>query len=541
MSKKRNILITSALPYANGDIHLGHLVEYIQTDIWVRFQKLIGNNCYYMCADDTHGTPIMLSAAKQKITPEELIQKTYQEHVKDFDAFGVSFDNYYSTNSDENKMFAELIYTEAKKNGAIYEKEIEQMYCNNCNLFLPDRFIKGTCPRCKTAEQYGDSCENCSATYSPTELIEPQCAECDSKPGLKKSNHFFFKLSMFTEKVQTWLAQSEIQPEVKNKLQEWFDQGLRDWDISRDEPYFGFKIPGTEDKYFYVWMDAPVGYIATTKNWCANNNFDFDSIWRSGDYEIYHVIGKDILYFHTLFWPAMLTVAGFSLPKHIQVHGFLRINGEKMSKSRGTFINARQYSEQLNPELLRYYYASKLSKSVEDIDLNFEDFVFKVNADVVNKVINIGSRLGSIVYKKLDAELTVPDEEGELILSKIRNAEPQIKNHYEDFEFSKAMRAIMSLADDVNKYIDTKAPWSVVKEDTAAASKICTTGLNALKLLTCYLKPVMPIISEGVEQFLNIEPLTWKDLEKTLENHKVNKYVHLAQRLDLEQVEKIKG
>jgi methionyl-tRNA synthetase len=528
----RNILVTSALPYANGNIHLGHLVEYIQTDIWARFQKLIGNNCLYMCADDTHGTPIMLSAKKQGITPEELIKKMHKEHLADFQGFYIEFDNYHSTESPENESFANLIYNEAEKNGVIYEKEIEQMFCASCKMFLPDRFIRGTCPKCKAEDQYGDSCEKCGTTYATTDLIDPKCAECGEKPILKKTVHHFFKLSDFTEDLKKWVAVDHVVPEIKNKLKEWFDQGLRDWDISRDAPYFGFKIPGTDDKYFYVWLDAPIGYISATKNWCDKTNTDFDKIWRSDEYEIYHVIGKDILYFHTLFWPAMLMTAGFSLPNKVIVHGFLTINGEKMSKSRGTFIEAKKYLEKYNPEFLRYYYASKLSNSISDMDMNFEDFVFKVNADVVNKVINIGSRLGSIVYKKLDAKLTTLDSEGEILLNEIRSKEEEIKNAYENFEFARAMRIIITQADAANKYIDSNVPWTAVKENPEKAAQICTAGLNALKIIMCYLKPVLPKIAEGVQEFLNIPELQWSDINTNLENHIINKYMHLAQRLD---------
>ena len=535
----RKILVTSALPYANGSIHLGHLVEAIQTDIWVRFQKHRGNKCLYMCADDTHGTPIMLSAKKQGITPQELIGKVYEEHLSAFKGFNIEFDNYYTTDSSENKEFAEFIYLEAKKNGVIYDKEIDQFYCENCQMFLPDRFIKGICPACKAEDQYGDACEQCSATYNSTEVIEPACVECGNTPKLKKSVHYFFKLSDFAKKVEDWLSGEQVKPAIRNKLKEWFDEGLRDWDISRDKPYFGFNIPGTDDKFFYVWLDAPIGYISTTKNWCKKNNQDFDAIWRNGEYEIHHFIGKDILYFHTLFWPAMLMTSGFSLPTKVNIHGFLTVNGTKMSKSRGTFINASTYLEHLNPEFLRYYYAAKLTSSIDDLDLSMEDFVFKVNADVVNKVINIGSRLGSIVYKKLDAKFSVPDKEGQKLVDEIRAAKDSIANAFENLEYAKATRKIMALADSANKYIDTTAPWAVVKEDTEKARQICAAGLNALKLIICYLKPVIPKITEGVERFLNIPPLSWQDLDSDLANHTINKYEHLAQRIDQEQANKV--
>lgn len=537
MDKKRNILVTSALPYANGSIHLGHMVEYIQTDIWVRFQKLVGNNCYYMCADDTHGTPIMLSAKKQGLTPEALIARIYEEHVADFKAFNIEFDNYYTTNSPENKKLAETIYEEARKKGTIYEKEISPLYCDKCKMFLPDRFIRGTCPSCRALDQYGDSCEKCSTTYSPTDLIDPQCAECGSKPVVKPTTHYFFKLSAFANELKNWLDKKDhVQTEIRNKLQEWFTQGLKDWDISRDAPYFGFKIPGTQDKYFYVWMDAPIGYIASTLNWCAQSGHDFDAIWRTGAFEIHHVIGKDIMYFHTLFWPAMLMVSDFRLPTAIHIHGFLTINGEKMSKSRGTFINARDYLNNLDPEFLRYYYASKLSASIDDIDINWEDFVLKVNSDVVNKVINIASRLGAVVNKKLNGKLTQPDPEGLTLIKQIKSGEATIKEAYENFEFKQAMKTIIGFADETNKYIDTKAPWDVVKTNPEEAARICTSGLNAFRLIMIYLKPVLPRITAGAEKYLNIKPLAWEDLNTTIADHPINPYEHLAKRLELKQI-----
>ncbi|MFC1753733.1 methionine--tRNA ligase [Thermoproteota archaeon] len=536
--KKRKILVTSALPYANGSIHLGHLVEYIQTDIWVRFQKLLGNTCYYMCADDTHGTAIMLSAKKQGITPQELIKKIHKEHIQDFNEFLIEFDNYYTTDSKENQELSEYIFLEAQKKGIIYEKEIEQMYCEHDNMFLPDRFIRGICPKCNALDQYGDSCEVCSSTYSPGELIAPKCAECGNTPVKKTSMHYFFKLSALTDEVKKWIDTDPVRVEIKNKLQEWFEGGIRDWDISRDAPYFGFKIPGAQDKYFYVWLDAPVGYIASTKNWCSGSGVDFDSIWRKGEYEIHHFIGKDIVYFHTLFWPAMLTISGFKLPKKVHVHGFLTINGEKMSKSRGTFINARAYLNHINPEFLRYYYASKLSGSIEDLDLNLEDFVFKVNSDIVNKVVNIGSRLGSILNKKLESKLTNPDKEGEALIHTILESKDQIAKDYNALAFHKAMREIMRLADLANQYIDAMAPWAVVKENKDKASEICTAGLNALRILSGYLKPVLPGISQGVERFLDCEPVDWLNLDQRLLNHVIQPYQHLAQRVELEQVKK---
>jgi len=541
MQNKRKILVTSALPYANGSIHLGHLVEYIQTDIWVRFQRLVGNNCYYMCADDTHGTPIMISARKQNISPEELIAKTYEEHLRDFNAFRINFDNYYSTNSEENRELAEYIYSQAKQKGVIYEKEIEQYYCENDGIFLPDRMIKGTCPICKAEDQYGDNCESCSATYNPTELIKPFCSICRGKPVVRKSVHYYFKLSDFAGELKKWVAEDHLRPEIKNKLAEWFTQGIKDWDISRDAPYFGFKIPGTENKYFYVWLDAPVGYMATTKNWCKNKGMDFDEIWRGNDFEIHHFIGKDILYFHTLFWPAMLMVSGFSMPTKINIHGFLTINGEKMSKSRGTFINAADYLKHIDPEFLRYYYAAKLGPGVDDLDLNLSDFVFRINSDVLGKVVNIGSRIGKIVNKKLNNTLSDIDEQGAIILSEMRKALPTVAGFYETLDYNKAMREIMPLADLVNKYINDAAPWELIKTDEGKAQVACTVGLNGLYLLAGMLKPVLPRITEGVEKFLNIAPITWDSLKNNIVKHTINEYERLAERIELTNVEKILG
>lgn len=541
MKKIKKRLVTSALPYANGQIHIGHLVECIQTDIFVRFQKLIGNTCHYICADDTHGTPIMLSAQKAGITPEVLIAQMQKDHLEDFAAFDVEFDHYGSTNCDENRVLAEFIYNTAKEKGVIYEKEIEQLYDAKAEMFLPDRFVKGTCPTCKATEQYGDSCEVCSATYSPKDLIDPKSAVSGDTPTLKNSDHHFFKLAAFEVFLKDWLKGDQLKIELKNKLAEWFELGLRDWDISRDAPYFGFKIPGTDDKYFYVWLDAPVGYISNTQIWAKKVGADFNAIWKDDpEYEIHHFIGKDILYFHALFWPAMLEVSGFKQPTKINVHGFLTVNGEKMSKSRGTFITAKQYLDELDPQFLRYYYAAKLSSAVEDIDLSFEDFVNRVNADVVNKFINIGSRLGSILYKKCEAKITSLDETGQSLIDQITASKDSIATHYEALDTHKAMRAIMELADICNQYIDQNAPWELAKTDTEKAAQVCSTGLNAFKHLATYLKPVIPKIVDGIERYLNIEPLTWDSLTTQLEaGHEINKYQHLAKRLDLDLVKKV--
>jgi methionyl-tRNA synthetase len=532
MKDRRRILVTSALPYANGSIHLGHLVEYIQTDIWVRFQKMRGHECLYMCADDTHGTPVMISARALGITPEELIDRMHREHTEDFSAFHVAFDNYYTTNSEENRILAEFIYSEAKKKGLIYEKEIEQYFCEKDGLFLPDRMIKGACPVCGTEDQYGDACESCSATYDPTRLAGPTCAICGGRPVFRKSVHHYFRLSAMTDELSRWVRGGHLRPELVRKLDEWFGQGIRDWDISRDAPYFGFKIPGTEDKYFYVWMDAPIGYIAATKNWCDRTGADFEAIWRRGEYEIHHFIGKDILYFHTLFWPAMLMTAGFTTPTRVHVHGFLTVNGEKMSKSRGTFIRAADFLKHLNPEFLRYYYASKLGPAPEDVDLNLDDFVLKVNADIVGKVVNIASRVGRIAASGLDGRLSNPDASGAALLENIRKSVDTLADCYEGLEFGKAMREIMNLADQVNKHINDAAPWESVKTDPAKARQTCTAALSALAMLGGLLKPVLPRIADGIESFLNLPSLTWSDIAAVPAPKTVKPYERLAERID---------
>ncbi|RAP37188.1 methionine--tRNA ligase [Candidatus Marinamargulisbacteria bacterium SCGC AAA071-K20] len=536
---KRKLLVTSALPYANGSIHIGHLVEYIQTDIWARFQKLIGNDCVYICADDTHGTPIMLNAQKQGKTPEEFIKMFHEEHQDDFKRFHVKFDYFGSTNSDENRILSENIYKSAKAAGAIYEKEIEQLYDDKKGMFLPDRFVQGTCPKCDAKEQYGDSCEVCSATYSPMDLKEPKSVVSGEVPVKKKSSHHFFKLSQFEDTVKDWLSKNVVRPEVRNKLNEWFETGLRDWDISRDEPYFGFKIPGTTDKYFYVWLDAPVGYIACTQNWAKDKSVTHDDIWKGDDWEIHHFIGKDILYFHTLFWPAMLSVGGYKQPEKVNIHGFLTVNGEKMSKSRGTFILAKDFGEKVNPEFLRYFYAAKLNGGLDDLDLNLDDFLVKINSDVLGKFINIGSRLGSILHKKLDGQLSSLSEDGEALLTEIRAKADDIKTAYETLDFNKAMRLIMGCADLANKYIDAKAPWAMVKVDPDAAKQVCTDGLNAFRLLAIYLQPVLPEISEKIKEYLCSPDFTWESINDTLSYQSVNPYEHLAGRLQKEDLDTI--
>ena len=537
MTRTRTILVTSALPYANGSIHLGHLVEYIQTDIWVRFQRLLGNNCTYVCADDAHGTPIMISARNQGITPQALIAAMHAEHSADFAEFQVEFDVYSSTDSAENKALAEQVYLAAKASGYIEVRSVTQMYCTQDQMFLPDRFIRGECPSCHKADQYGDSCEHCSATYSPTELIDPKCSVCGQKPELRASEHYFFALSKLEPFLKDWLTKSDLRSELKNKLAEWFEAGLKDWDISRDAPYFGFQIPGTTDKYFYVWMDAPIGYMAATQTWCAKSGQDFDAIWKTGNTEIHHFIGKDILYFHAMFWPAMLHVAGFKTPDQIHVHGFLTVNGEKMSKSRGTFIKARTYLNHLRPAYLRYYYASKLAGTAEDLDLNMEDFVFKVNADVINKYINIASRTASIITKKCDGKLGTVDADGMALIQEIQSQFDAIAVQYDQLNFHEAMKMIMRLADAANKFINDTAPWDVAKTDLDRAQNLCTAAINAFRLLTILLKPVLPDVAATVETWLGGAALTWESRTVILQNQQIEPYQRLGDRIDPAHVE----
>ena len=536
----RKILVTSALPYANGSIHLGHLVEHIQTDIFVRFQRLMGNQCYYMCADDAHGTAIMLSAEKSKQKPEDYIYNIRKEHIQDFKAFNISHDHYYSTHSEENRILSEEIYLKAKQSGAITTKEIKQYYCEQTNLFLSDRFIKGRCPKCHEEDQYGDACEKCFHTYDATELKEPYSVYSGKKPVIKNSIHYFFKLSNFKDIINNWLQEGHVTDPVKNKLQEWLDVGLKDWDISRDAPYFGFRIPEETNKYFYVWLDAPIGYISTTKNWCDTTKKEsFERIWKSKEYEIHHFIGKDILYFHTLFWPALLHVGGYQLPQKVNVHGFLTVNNEKMSKSRGTFILAKSYLKKLNPEFLRYYYASKLTSAIDDLDFSTKDFTNKINSDVLGKVINICSRLSAIIHKYGEGNISTIPFGAKNMLESIRSHRKKIENFYETLEFSKAMKEIMICADIANQFIDSEAPWSVAKSDTKYAIEICTAGINACRYIMIYLKPVLPNIVEGVEALLNNAPYKWNDLDTTIETQSIKTYHHLASRITLEEVEHI--
>ncbi len=538
----RNILITSALPYANGSIHIGHLVEYIQTDIWARFQNMRGNKCIYVCADDTHGTPIMLRAQKENITPEQVIERYSIEHQKDFADFSVCFDNFYSTNSDENRELANTIYNRLKSAGHITQRVIKQAYDPEEKMFLPDRFIKGECPRCGAADQYGDNCEVCGATYSPTELKNAVSAVSGATPIEKESEHIFCKLQDFEEMLKTWVRSEHLQSEVVNKLDEWLKVGLQDWDISRDAPFFGFEIPDAPGKYFYVWWDAPIGYMASFSNLCdRRDDLDFDAFWgQDSQYELYHFIGKDIVYHHALFWPAMLHGANFRKPTAIFVHGFLTVDGQKMSKSRGTFITARTYLNNLDPEYLRYYYAGKLAGNFQDIDLNLDDFLLRVNSDLVGKVVNIASRCAGFIKKRFDNKLAATCSEPQLYQDFV-DAGETIAQHYESRDYGKAMRDIMALADRANQYIDEKKPWVLAKQDgmDQQVHDVCSTGLNLFRVLLTYLKPVLPVMAEKVETFLNIEPLDWKNYQAPLLDHSINKFKPLMTRIEQENIDKM--
>lgn len=531
----RKILVTSALPYANGSIHLGHLIEYIQTDIWTRFQKMQGHMVHYVCADDTHGTPIMLRAEKEGITPEELIDGVHKEHRADFDGFLVEFDNYYSTNSEENKTLSQGIYRELKANNKIATKTIEQFYDPVKNMFLPDRFIKGECPKCHAKDQYGDSCEVCGATYNPTELIEAYSAVSGAAPTRKETEHHFFKLSECEAFLKEWTKSGTLQGEAANKMGEWFESGLKDWDISRDAPYFGFEIPDAPGKYFYVWLDAPIGYMASFKNLCAKSGLDFSEYWQAGsETELYHFIGKDILYFHALFWPATLEYSGYRTPTQVFAHGFLTVNGEKMSKSRGTFITARSYLEHVkNPEYLRYYYAAKLNASMEDIDLNLEDFTARVNSDLVGKYINIASRTASFINKRFGGQLNPSTDNA--VVAELKASADAIAASYVAREYGKALREIMRLSDLANSFIADKAPWVMAKQEgqEAALQQVCSDALEMFRLLTLYLKPVLPKLATEIEEFLNIEAMQWAHVGASLTaEQKINKYNHLITRID---------
>ena len=533
----RKIVVTSALFYANAPIHMGHLVESIQTDIWVRFQKANGNQCLYFCADDTHGTPVMISAKREGISPEQLIDRVHGEHLRDLKKFHIEFDNYYTTHSPENKQFSEMFYNRLNEKGSIVKREIEQAYCPSCNMFLPDRFIRGTCPKCKSENQYGDSCDSCGGTYQTTELINPVCATCGAAPTKKTSVHYFFKLADYQQQLKEIIAGGYTGKSVANKLDEWFSAGLRDWDISRDGPYFGFKIPGEENKFFYVWLDAPIGYMASCKNYCDKNGLDFEKVWNGNEYELYHFIGKDIIYFHALFWPAMLVGNGFKVAKRLFVHGFLTVNGVKMSKSKGTFIKAETYAKYLDPEYLRYYYASKLTDGVDDLDLNPDDFVAKVNSDLVGKLANLASRSVPMLTGKLDSMLGTVDKEGRELINQLIAAKEQIINDYENLDYASVIRQVTAIADIANKYVETNRPWDTIKTDAEKTRTTLTTVLNTVKILAIYLKPVLPEFVGKIEKILGVKNLSFADVEKVLEKQKINEYIRLAERVDKDKVQ----
>lgn len=539
----RKILITSALPYANGPIHLGHLVEYIQTDIWARFQRLRGNECHYICADDAHGTPIMLRAEAEGIKPEELIARVSAEHQTDFSGFNIKFDHYHSTHSDENKELSAYIYNQLKEKGHISRKTISQFYDTEKEMFLSDRFVKGTCPKCKVDDQYGDNCEACGATYAPTDLIDPKSAVSGTTPVEKDSEHLFFELANFEGMLKKWTTDGHLQSQVSNKLQEWFETGLRGWDISRDAPYFGFEIPGETNKFFYVWLDAPVGYMASFKAYCAKSDLDFEEFWsKDSTTELYHFIGKDIIYFHSLFWPAMLDGAGFRKPSAIFAHGFLTVDGQKMSKSRGTFIMAKSYLEHLNPEYLRYYFATKLNSKIDDLDLNLEDFVQRVNSDLVGKVVNIASRCAGFVKKKFDGKLaeTWSTEATELYQSIVKDTD-KIAALYEKREFAHAMRETMAIADRANEYIDETAPWVLAKEagKEKELHESVSLGINLFRVLISLLSPVLPVTAEKARAFLQLDDYTWDAIQTPLMGHEITKFKPLMTRVEMADVEKM--
>lgn len=546
----RKILVTSALPYANGSIHLGHMVEHIQTDVWVRFQKLRGHECHYCCADDTHGTPVMLAAQKQGIAPEDMIAKVREEHLADFTGFHIGYDNYYSTHSPENKQFSEQIYRALKANGKIESRVIEQLFDPEKQMFLPDRFVKGECPKCHAQDQYGDNCEVCGTTYSPTELINPYSAVSGAKPELRESEHFFFKLGECAGYLKEWTSgnnphdgKPHLQAEALNKMKEWLGEGeettLSDWDISRDAPYFGFEIPDAPGKYFYVWLDAPVGYMASFKNLCDRIGIDFDEYFKADSQtEMYHFIGKDILYFHALFWPAMLHFSGHRAPTGVYAHGFLTVDGQKMSKSRGTFITAKSYLEQgLNPEWMRYYIAAKLNSKIEDIDLNLQDFISRVNSDLVGKYVNIAARASGFIAKRFEGRLK--DVSGSALLAKLAAESDNIAEQYENREYARALRDIMALADAVNEYVDANKPWELAKQEgqDERLHEVCSELINAFTMLTAYLAPVLPQTAANAARFLNLDAIIWANTRETLGEHAINKYEHLMQRVEQKQVD----
>ena len=537
MSEKRRIVVTSALPYANGDIHLGHLVEYIQTDFWVRFQKMRGNECVYVCADDTHGTPVMIRARAEGVTPEELIARSHAAHLKDFTDFEVAFDNYYTTNSPENKALSERIFSAAEKIGFITAKSSPQLYCTHCGMFLPDRYVKGTCPKCGSENQYGDSCDKCGATYGAEELGHPVCTTCGATPEVRDSEHLYFELEPQHDYLEKWIP-AHTTSDISNKLLEWFKEPLRGWCISRDAPYFGFEIPGHPGKFFYVWVDAPIGYIASLSNWCAARGERLEDWWDNPDAELYHFIGKDIIRFHCLFWPGMLHAAGFKTPTKVFVHGFLTVNGEKMSKSKGTFVNARTYLDHLPASALRYYYACKLGGTTDDLDLNLQDFVTRVNSDLVGKITNLASRGAQMLNKPaLGGALGALDEEGRTLVELAQSRAEAIAQHYEARRFSQVPVEVAKIADAANEYFDRREPWKTIKTDVEATRVTLTAILNVFRILAIYLKPILPAYAEKAAALFGESSWTWADAAKTLEGRPIGKYEYLATRIDAKQVE----
>jgi methionyl-tRNA synthetase len=536
----QKLIVTCALPYANGNLHIGHILEHIQADIWVRFHKMQSHECYFVCASDTHGTPIMLKAEQMSISPEQLIKDVHKEHVADLNTFGISFDNYYNTHSEESKLLVYQIYNKLKDNNKIYSKTINQLYDEEKGMFLPDRFIKGTCPKCKSADQYGDNCEVCGATYSPMDLIDPYSTISGSKPVVKESEHYFFKLSECGDFLKQWLnTNNRLQIEANNKMQEWLESGLHDWDISRDKPYFGFPIPGTTDKFFYVWLDAPVGYLSSLLNYCNSHNINYDELWQDENVKLYHFIGKDVLYFHALFWPAVLHYSNNKTPESVLVHGFLTVDGQKMSKSRGTFITARSYLQSgLSPTFYRYYIASKLSNKIEDIDLSLDDFMARVNSELVGKFVNIAARSSSFLSKYFADKLsTTLKDQG--LLNSILSIKDTIAKYYTDREYNKAIRTIMSVVDEINLYVDNTRPWILAKDPDKLDDlhQVCSILINAFRLISIYLKPVVPDLVTKIEGFLDINPLMWSDLDGQLCNHAIKPYSHLISRIEPKMIE----
>jgi methionyl-tRNA synthetase len=548
---RKPILVTSALPYANGSIHLGHLVEYIQTDVFVRFLRLVGEDVLYVCADDTHGTPIEMRAAREKVAPEQIIARYHEEHQRDFADFQIEFDYYGSTNQDENRVWAERIFEALRASGHVDRREVEQAFCPNDQRFLPDRFIRGTCPFCKAPDQYGDQCEACGETYQPTDLIDPRCAECGTAPVRKSSMHYFVQIADFADRLREWTSRPGcLQPETRRFVEGWLEKGLKDWDVSRDAPYFGFKIPGEESKYFYVWLDAPIGYISTTERWCREHGRDVEAeYWKNPGAEIHHVIGKDIVYFHTLFWPAMLMAAGLELPRAVHVHGHLTVNGEKMSKTRGTFINARTYLDHLDPLYLRYYYATKLSGSADDLDLSFEDFSNRVNAELVNKIVNLASRSLQFVYKRLGGRLGALPDDGRQILAEIRARLPEVEAAYRRLDFAAAVHVACEAAERGNLYVQDRAPFNLIKTDPEAARAVCTTAANILRIVAIIVAPVVPSLSDRVLAMLDGQEFhahahahahaRWDDLGRDLENVAIGPFERLLDRIDPAAIERI--